>query len=100
MTPPRLGPPPMNPLSRMLASLLAAVALIGALFFGVFVFLTAVALGLIAWAALWLRIWWVRRRANSASDSAPPGAGAGEVIEGEYTVVSDDEQEQDGTSQL
>jgi hypothetical protein len=97
----------MNPLSRLLASVLAAVALIGALFFGVFVFLTAVGLGLVAWAVLWLRIWWIRRRAERSGEFGSAGArprhspqshsagGSGEVIEGEYTVVSESERERD-----
>jgi hypothetical protein len=102
----------MNPLSRLLASVLAVVVLAGALFFGVVVFLTALGLGLVAWAVLWLRIWWIRRRVGRSGESGPAGSqpprsqqpprtdGPGAVIEGEYTVVSDRDRKQDESSDL
>ena len=52
--------------------------------------------GLIAWLALWLRMWWLRRKMprDTAGSTQAPGQGAGqdarrgEVIDAEYTVVS------------
>lgn len=95
-----LGPPPMNPLSRLLAGFVAVLALAGALFFGVFILALVVGLGLIAWIVLRVRIWWIGRKlsrggAGSGSagvheprpepDSRERG---GEIIDAEYTVVS------------
>lgn len=107
-----LGPPPVNPLSRLLAGVLAAIALVGALFFGFFVFLAILGLGLVAWAVLWLRIWWIRRQAGPAGGFGRAGPrpadpssrsrpeSRGEVIEGEYTVVSDDKVRRDKSGEL
>jgi hypothetical protein len=95
----------MNPLSRLLAGLLAVFALAGAIFFGVFVLALAVGVGLIAWAGLWLRMLWIRRKLSGAG-SDPPGSGGGgpyagsaqhqrggDVINAEYTVVSREEDQ-------
>ena len=38
--------PPMNPLARILAALVGVLALVGAFFFGIFIFVVAIALGL------------------------------------------------------
>jgi uncharacterized SAM-binding protein YcdF (DUF218 family) len=72
----------MNPLSRLLAGILAVLALAGAFFFGLFVLAIALGLGFAAWLFLWIRMWWVRRKAP------PPVDRKGDVIDAEYTVVS------------
>ena len=101
----QLGPPPMNPLSRLVAAIVGALALVGAFFFGFFILLAALAMGLLAWAAIWLRVWWIRRKL-AASGQAPPGFGGkhhdrpgtpprpGDVIDGDYEVVSRDEDKE------
>jgi len=95
-----ISPPPMNPLSRLLAGVLAVLALAGAFFFGVFVLVIAIGLGLIGWLVLWLRMWWMKQKLargaeRTDSGAAPgrqPGTGQGdrkgEIIDAEYTVVS------------
>ena len=103
----------MNPLSRLLAAVLAVIALAGALFFGFFIFLAVLGVGLVAWAVLWLRIWWLRRQAGRAGGFGRAGArpadpsmhsrraeNQGDVIEGEYTVVSDDKSRRDESGEL
>jgi len=77
-----IAPPPMNPLSRLLAGILAVLALAGAFFFGVFVLAIAVGVGFVAWLFLWIRIWWIRRKAPPTPDKQ------GDIIDAEYTVVS------------
>ena len=87
----RLPPPPLNPLARVLAGLLAALALAAAFFFGLVVLALAVGLGLLAWLALTLRVWWLRRQGGDrAGSGGRPEADArrGEVIEADYEVVS------------
>jgi hypothetical protein len=98
-----LSPPPMNPLSRLLAGVLAVLGLVAALFFGVFVFAVVLGVGLIGWLLLWIRVWWIRRRLGQADlghvsqgERNPPAGGQGDVIEGEFTVVSDDKPRQNG----
>ncbi len=94
MDPQRLGPPPLNPFARVLAGLFGLVALIGAFFFGFLILAVAVAVGLVAWGVIWLRLWWLRRRLQAAGvTEGPPGPrpesrGEGKVIEGDYEVVS------------
>lgn len=94
--------PPMNPFARLLAAVIGVVALVGAFFFGVFIFLGILALGVVAWLALWLRMWWLRRKLGDAADpfaavqgrppagssSTEPGAEGGQVIDAEFEVVS------------
>lgn len=94
----------MNPLSRLLAAVVGAIALVGAFFFGFFVLIAAVVFGLLAWLAIWLRVWWIRRRLAAAGAQPPPGfgspgptgpepsAGRDDVIEAEYEVVSRSEE--------
>ena len=101
----QLGPPPMNPLSRLLAAIAGALALVGAFFFGFFILLAALAIGLIAWAAIWLRVWWIRRKL-AAGGQVPPGFGgqtvdrtgtttrSGDIIDGDYEVVSRDDKKE------
>lgn len=95
-----LGPPPMNPLSRLLAGILAVLALAGALFFGVFILALVVGLGLIAWIVFRVRMWWIGRKlplgatgggaAGVHGHRTESGSGdqEGEIIDAEYTVVS------------
>lgn len=88
----RISPPPMNPIARLLAGVVAVLAVAGALFFGIIVLAVVLGLGLIMWLLLWLRMWWLGRRGGPGP--ARPDAGArrgdddGEVIDAEYTVVS------------
>ncbi len=78
----------MNPITRVLAALLATLAFVGALFFGVIILAVVVGLGLIFWLGLRVRMWWIGRQmpASASPDSVKPAPG--EAIEAEYTVVS------------
>jgi membrane protein implicated in regulation of membrane protease activity len=87
----------MNPLSRLLAGLVAVLAVIGAFFFGFFILVLALGLGALAWLILSVRMWWLRRQMAARS----PGSGRrvpggpentagrqGDVIDADYEVVS------------
>ena len=80
----------MNPLSRLLAGILAVIALAGAFFFGIFVLALVAGLGLIAWAVVSLRIWWLRKKfpADEYPREPEPGTDKGDIIDAEYTVLS------------
>jgi len=83
-----IGPPPMNPLSRALAAVMAVLALVAVFFFGLIVLALAVGAGLLFWLGVRLRLWWMRRHLPPL-DSAPASRPhKGEVIDAEYTVVS------------
>jgi hypothetical protein len=83
-----LEPPPMGPLSRLLAGLVAILALVGAFFFGLFVLAVVVGLGVLAWLALALRTWWLRRGLSGTGGDGPLRPGPGRVIEGDYDVLA------------
>ena len=57
-----ISPPPMNPLSRLIAGVLAVLALAAAFFFGFIVLMVVVGAGLIGWLALGLALVAARRR--------------------------------------
>jgi uncharacterized iron-regulated membrane protein len=86
----------MNPLARILAASLTLLALAGAFFFGLVVLALAVGLGLLAWSALALRLWWLRRQGGGRDwDGAAgndtrvgPAARQGQVIDADYEVLS------------
>jgi hypothetical protein len=87
----------MNPVSRILAGLLATLVLVAAFFFGMIVLGVAVTLGVVAWIVLSLRIWWARRQLNQrgpgddvheAGRQDPAKPGARDVIEADYEVIS------------
>ena len=94
-----LAPPPMNPIARLVAAVLAVAALVGAFFFGLIILVLAVGLGILGWLFLTLRLWWLRRRFGAPAgrrpgdgfgpDQSPGGGGRqDDSIEAEYKVVS------------
>jgi predicted lipid-binding transport protein (Tim44 family) len=96
------GPPPLNPVSRILAGLLAVLALAGALFFGAFVLILAVGLGVLAWLVLTVRMWWLRRQwqeqhvSGTQRQAGPPGSAdqrRTDAIDADYEVISRREDE-------
>lgn len=85
-----IAPPPMSPLSRLLAGILAAVALAGALFFGFFVLLLVLGVGLVAWLVIWVRIWWLTRKTGGKSTADTRRT---DVIDAEYEVIERRDEE-------
>ena len=92
-----LAPPPINPVTQILAGLLAVLALVGAFFFGMVVLVLAVGLGALAWLLLTLRVWWLRRQwvtrgpdGGEGQTGGPGGTRArdGDVIDADYEVLS------------
>ena len=83
-----ISPPPMKPLSRLLAGVVAVFALVAACFFGLIVLALAVGIGMLFWLGIRLRLWWLRRHIPPV-DTTPAGTPQkGKVIDAEYTVVS------------
>lgn len=91
----------MNPFSRLLAAILAVLALVGAFFFGIFVLAFVLGIGLIAWVSFSIRLWWMRKKGTvtgvGQGPAQRPGPGSGEtsrdIIDAEYTVVSRREED-------
>lgn len=87
-----ISPPPQGPLARLVTGVIAVLVLVGALMLGVVAFLVIAALAIVAGIAIWLRVWWIKRRLEKegfrpreASRSEP----SGHVIDAEYTVVDE-----------
>jgi hypothetical protein len=78
-----------NPLIQAL-SLIVAAALLGLAFLiGAVVIGVLLALGAVAALTLAIRIWWLRRKIPSAAAGDAFDRSAGQVIEGDYTVVGE-----------
>ena len=93
-----ISPPPQNPLTRLIAAIIAVLALVGTFIIGAAAILVIAGLGLIAGLALWARIAWVKHRlkksgVNLSAGGPIPGRESGDVIDAEYTVVSVQESE-------
>lgn len=87
-----ISPPPQNPLTRIIAAIIAVFTLIGALMIGMVALLVVAGLGLIAGLALWMRVAWIKHRLRKNGVDPVMDMGtqkkSGEVIDAEYTVVS------------
>ena len=94
-----ISPPPQNPLTRIITAIIAVFVLAGAFMIGVAALLVVVGVGLIAGIALWLRIAWIKRRLKK--EGVDLGASmdfpreSGHVIDAEYTVISDPQDQQE-----
>jgi len=78
----------MNPITRVLAAVVAALALVAALFFGLIVLALVVGIGLFFWLGIRLRLWWMQRHIPPLDTTPASRPQEGEVIDAEYTVVS------------
>jgi len=83
-----LSQTPANPVSRLIAALVAVVALVGAFVFGLFVLAVVFGVGLVFWLSIRLRMWWLRRHLPGNENGLGSAPGEGEIIDAEYTVVS------------
>lgn len=92
-----ISPPPQSPLSRIIAAIIAVLALVGSFVIGIAAFLVIAGVGLIAGIAIWFRVAWIRRRLQKSGFD--PGVrtdasgGPGQVIDAEYTVISSSEDD-------
>jgi hypothetical protein len=94
-----ISPPPQNPLTRIVAAIIAVIALIGSFMIGLAALLVVAGVAVVAGIALWLRIAWIKRRLKrngmNAGVEPEPHRHSGQVIDAEYTVVSDSDTKQD-----
>ena len=83
-----------NPIVQILSVIGVAILLIGAVVMGAVIFAIVLGLFAVLAAVFSVRLWWLRRKMRK---SPPPGSvgryrfpqGGGELIEAEYTVVSE-----------
>jgi hypothetical protein len=92
-----INPPPQNPLTKLIAAVIAAFVLVGSFMIGIAALVVVACVGLVAGIAIWLRVAWIKRRLRKSG----VGFGApvdmsrepGQVIDAEYTVVSENKDE-------
>ena len=93
-----ISPPPQSPLTRIIAAIIAAFALVGAFMIGMAALLVVAGVGAIAAIAIWLRVAWIKRRLRKEGINLSPDAetsqASGHVIDAEYTVISDQQDPQ------
>jgi hypothetical protein len=94
-----LGPPPQNPLSRIIATIVAALMLVGAFMLGLVALLVLGGIAVVAGLAIWARLAWIKRQLRKSGVNLNPEAGvareSGHVIDAEYTVVPDSSDQKD-----
>jgi hypothetical protein len=76
-----------NPLLQAL-SLIVAAALLGLAFLiGAVVIGALLAVGAVAALIIAIRVWWLQRKLRAGTDGDAHGRSAGQVIEGDFTIV-------------
>ena len=94
-----LSPPPQNPLTRIIAAIIALFVLVGSFMIGIAALLVVASIGIVLAIAIWIRVAWIKRRLKKEGvhfgmDIKEPERG-GQVIDAEYTVVSETEERKD-----
>jgi hypothetical protein len=87
---------------RIVTGIVAALALVGLFMVGMVALAVAAGIVLIAGLAIWLRVAWIKRKLRRSgvdleshirSSGVRQSDVSGQVIEAEYTVISDNEDE-------
>ena len=94
-----INPPPQNPLSRIIAAIIAVFVLVGSVMIGMAALLVVAGVGLVAGIAIWLRVAWIKRRLQKSGVNLDINMGkppkSGQVIDAEYTVITDRDEHKD-----
>ena len=92
-----INPPTQNPLTRIITAIIAVVVLVGTFMIGMAAFLVIAAIALVAGIVIWIRVAWIKRRLRKSGVDLGPRVDisreSGHVIDAEYTVVSDSEDQ-------
>lgn len=93
-----ISPPPQNPFSRFIAGIVAVLAVAGAFMIGMVALLVVAGIGLLAGVVIWVRVAWIKRKlkkggfsidAMQQAASKQDQSHRGQIIDAEYTVVSE-----------
>ena len=94
-----LNPPPQGPLTRIIATIIAVFALVGAFMLGLVALLVIGGIALVIGLAIWLRVAWIKRQLRKSGVNLDAKAGdsreSGNVIDAEYTVVAESDDKKD-----
>lgn len=93
-----ISPPPQNPLSKIITAIVAVLALAASFVVGFAALLVIAGVSLIVGIGIWLRVAWIKRRMRQNGveprSHVDMSGQSGRVIDAEYTVVSDSEDDQ------
>jgi hypothetical protein len=78
-----------NPVVQVLSVLMLGIVMIGAVLVGAVILAFALGFGLIAAIVLYLRVWWLARRARRGGNQASDDGTVRRHIEVEYRVVDE-----------
>ena len=81
------GPSRSSPLAQFVGVLGTVILLTGAFLVGAFVLAVVVGVVVVAGLGLYLRLWWLRRKAMGNNNRA--ASAEGRIIEGEYVRTQD-----------
>ena len=84
--------PGNNPIANALVIVVGAVVIGLALILGFFAFLALGALVLVSTAVVGLRLWWLKRKLGRQNGHAERRDESGQVIEGEFLVMKDEQE--------
>ena len=96
-----ISPPPQGPLTRIITGIIAVLTLAGAFMIGMAALLVVAGVGLIAGLVIWLRVAWIKRQlrkngidlsARTDWSSVRPTQESDQILEAEYTVISEREE--------
>lgn len=93
-----ISPPPQNPITRIFTAIIAVFVLAGAFMIGIAALLVVAGVGLVAGIVIWIRVAWIKRQLQKngidlgMSNNKPPSSG--HIIDAEYTVVSEQKDQQ------
>jgi len=94
-----LNPPPQGPLARIIATIIAVFALVGAFMLGLVALLVIGGIALVIGLAIWLRVAWIKRQLRKSGVNLDAKTGgsreSGNVIDAEYTVVAESDDKKD-----
>ena len=90
------GLPTGNPIANIFVVIVGALAIGASIVLGFFAFVLVGSLVLIMAAIIGLRVWWFKRKMQRPTGSAQPSGGSktAGVIEGEFSVVADDDKDE------
>ena len=94
-----LNPPPQGPLARIIATIIAVFALVGAFMLGLVALLVIAGIALIIGLTIWLRVAWIKRQLRKSGVNLDMETGdsreSGNVIDAEYTIVAESDDQKD-----
>ena len=93
--------PPTNPILQALYFVVGGILLIGAVIVGAVVLAFVLGFAIVVGLVVYARVWWLSRKLAGRRGSPSPGrdgSSGSEVLEVEYTVVSERDQRDEHSS--